>query len=799
MTTFFQWIRRNIHKPKLGQADIQQWRAEVLSAILFMGLVLGSVTAIPSMALAIKQGLWSVVSIDLIALTWLGCLWRLPQLPFKFRAWNLLILLYLLGVWFLIKVGPVSQIYLTAFPVMTALLIGFRPAIIALVVNAVTLLGLGYLANASIHIDHLSDQPLIQWIVITLNFTFISSIITVSCGVLLQRLEQSLIEQLAIATSLTEQQASLHTANEALRLNAVALARLNDMVLILEVVSDSSSQNQIVFANDAFERKTGYHLSEIMGKTTQMLHGVNTQFDELDRITAALDRGETVHTELINYTKSGGEFWVEIDIVPISDERKKITHWVAVERDITDRKNAEEHIYRLAYFDVLTGLPNRRLLVDRLDILLATARRTGLNSAVLFIDLDHFKNINDARGHAVGDSLLLHVTQRLKTLLREVDTVARIGGDEFVVLISNISNDINVGALSALAVAEKIRSAIALPFEIDGQTYNSGCSIGVTLLPKPDQDTNDLLREADTAMHRAKAGGRNQIAFFESAMQAEVEQRLILEHDLVLALSEGQLQMVMQAQVNHQGQPEGAELLMRWTHPQRGPISPAVFIPVAEECGMIVQLGDWALRQGCLALIRLEQAGWPLSLSINVSPKQFRQANFVEKVASVLMQTGAPASRLILEVTEGLLINNMQETIERMHALTKMGIRFSIDDFGTGYSSLAYLKKMPLYELKIDRSFVQDMPADPNDTAIVQSILSMANHLGLRVVAEGVETKEQADFLIASGCATLQGFLYSRPTAIETWLTQQEEKAQGELKSLNAPNLPNVPNVPNVH
>lgn len=207
LTTFFQWIRRNIHKPKLGQADIQQWRAEVLSAILFMGLVLGSVTAIPSMALAIKQGLWSVVSIDLIALTWLGCLWRLPQLPFKFRAWNLLILLYLLGVWFLIKVGPVSQIYLTAFPVMTALLIGFRPAIIALVVNAVTLLGLGYLANASIHIDHLSDQPLIQWIVITLNFTFISSIITVSCGVLLQRLEQSLIEQLAIATSLTEQQA----------------------------------------------------------------------------------------------------------------------------------------------------------------------------------------------------------------------------------------------------------------------------------------------------------------------------------------------------------------------------------------------------------------------------------------------------------------------------------------------------------------------------------------------------------------------------------------------------------------
>ncbi|MEB0030955.1 EAL domain-containing protein [Undibacterium sp. RTI2.1] len=778
MTTFFQWLRHIILMPKRGQADLQQWRTDVLSAIVFVGFGLGLITAIPSIALAIKQGLWSVVAIDVIALAWIACLWRLPQLSFKFRAWNLVVLLYFLGIWFLIKVGPVSQIYLMAFPVMTALLIGFRPAVVALIVNAVTLLGIGYLAQASIHVDHLSDQPLVQWMIITLNFTFISSILTVSCGVLLQRLEQSLAQQLAVATSLKDEQSNLRDANAALRLNTVALARLNDMVLILKADTDSSSENQIVFVNDAFERKTGYRLAEIVGKTRQSMHGAKTQLDEINRIAEALDRGEAVHTELINYTKSGEEFWVETDIVPMADESGKISHWVVVERDITDRKNADEHIHRLAYFDVLTGLPNRRLLIDRLDILLATARRTGLNSAVLFIDLDHFKNINDARGHAIGDSLLLHVTQRLKTLLREVDTVARIGGDEFVVLISNISNDINVGALSALAVAEKIRSAVALPFEIDGQAYNSSCSIGVTLLPKPDQDTNDLLREADTAMHRAKAAGRNQIAFFESTMQAEVEQRLILEHDLVLALNDGQFQMVMQAQVNHEGQPEGAELLMRWTHPQRGPISPAVFIPVAEECGMIVQLGDWALRQGCLALIRLEQAGWPLSLSVNVSPKQFRQANFVDKVAAVLMQTGAPASRLILEVTEGLLINNMQETIERMHALTKMGIRFSIDDFGTGYSSLAYLKKMPLYELKIDRSFVQDMPADPNDTAIVQAILSMANHLGLRVVAEGVETQEQVDFLISSGCSSLQGFFYCRPLPIETWLKQQDEKAQ---------------------
>ncbi|MCU6434761.1 EAL domain-containing protein [Undibacterium sp. Jales W-56] len=770
MTTLTQRFRRYVLTPGSGQADMQQWRAQVLSAILLTALVLGFLTAIPSITLAIRQGFWSVVAIDLVALIWVACLWCMPQWSFKFRAWNLLILLYILGIWFLIKVGPVSQIYLMAFPVMTALLIGFRPAIFGLLINAISMLGIGYLAQANLHIDHLSDQPLVQWVVITLNFTFISSVITISCGVLLQRLERSLDAQLAISDSLKAGQSNLRAANAALRLNAAALSRLNDIVIIMDVGSHQQGEHQIVFVNDAFERRTGYSLEEVSGKTVALLYGPNTQQQEVKRITIALQEGDTVHAELIKYSKSGEQFWVETDIIPLADEQGQASHWVAVERDITERKQAEQQLYQLEYFDVLTGLPNRRLMMDRLDILLATARRTGLISAVLCIDLDHFKYINDALGHAVGDSLLVHVTQRLKTLLREVDSVARIGGDEFVVIISNVASDIGAGALGALAVAEKIHAALAEPFEIDGQTYNSGCSIGVTLLPKAEQNIDDLLREADTAMNRAKAAGRNQIAFFEANMQAEVEQRLTLTRDLAKALNGDQLQMVMQAQVNHEGIPEGAELLMRWMHPERGAISPALFIPIAEESGMIVQLGDWALLQGCLALLRLERAGWPLTLSINVSPKQFRQTDFVDKVIAVLHETGAPASRLVLEVTEGLLINNLQETIERMHTLARLGVRFSIDDFGTGYSSLAYLKKLPIYELKIDKSFVDDTPADPNDTAIVQSILSMASHLGLRVVAEGVETQQQADFLIASGCACLQGYLYCRPTPIDVWL-----------------------------
>lgn len=768
MAILLQWIRNHFLIGQSGVTDMQQWRAQVLSAVLFVAFALGAVTAIPSILLALKQGMLSIVAIDLFALAWVGMLWLKPQLPFLFRAWNLLILLYLLGVWFLLTVGSVSQIYLMAFPVMAALLVGFRPAIIALFWNAMSMLCIGYFFNANLHIEKYDDQPFIQWIVITLNFTFISSVITISCGVLLQRLERSLKEQLAIATSLKVEQSNLRAANTALRLNAVALARLNDIVLIMDV--GSGAEHQIVFVNDAFERKTGYTLSDVLGQTTSILHGPNTQTAELSRIAEAFKSGASVHAELIKYTKFGEEFWVEMDVVPLEDDKGSASHWVAVERDITERKKAEQQLYQLAYFDVLTGLPNRRLLMDRLDILLATARRTGLVSAVLFIDLDHFKYINDARGHAVGDSLLVHVTQRLKSLLREVDTVARIGGDEFVVVISNIASDISAGALSALAVAEKIRAAIANPFDIDGQVYNSGCSIGVTLLPKAEQNTDDLLREADTAMNRSKAAGRNQIAFFEATMQSEVEQRLILTRDLAKALHEGQLHMVMQAQVNHEGKPEGAELLMRWVHPERGPVSPALFIPIAEESGMIVQLGDWALLQGCLALLHLEQAGWPLTLSINVSPKQFRQADFVDKVIAVLNETGAPATRLVLEVTEGLLIHNLQETVERMHALAALGVRFSIDDFGTGYSSLAYLKKLPIYELKIDKSFVDDTPGDPNDTAIVQSILSMASHLGLRVVAEGVETQQQADFLIESGCTSLQGYLYCRPISINGWL-----------------------------
>lgn len=480
---------------------------------------------------------------------------------------------------------------------------------------------------------------------------------------------------------------------------------------------------------------------------------------------------------------AGHQYWLELGQhthwFELSIARKENAlpgqgqRFIALSRDITERKQAEARTHQLAYFDALTGLPNRRMLLDRLEHALASAHKSGQVGALLFIDLDNFKQINDARGHSVGDALLVQVGQRLAQSLQPNDTLARLGGDEFVVLVNAIAADMESAGRSALLLGEELRTALETPFVIDTHLYDSTASIGITLFPKRGEGVEDLLREADTAMYRAKDLGRNRISFYESAMQADVQERLALEQDLKKAQAEGQLAVHVQPQVNGDGVVMGAELLMRWTHPVRGSVSPARFIPVAESSGLILRMGDWMIQQACEALARMQAAGCVVSLSVNVSQRQFRQENFVERIQELLAQTGAPAEHLILEVTESLLIENLDDTIARMTQLVHMGVRFSIDDFGTGYSSLGYLKKLPLYELKIDKSFVQDTPDDPNDTAIVESILSVARHLKLRVVAEGVETRAQADFLVASHCDCLQGYLFGRPEPLEPWVARR--------------------------
>ncbi len=439
-------------------------------------------------------------------------------------------------------------------------------------------------------------------------------------------------------------------------------------------------------------------------------------------------------------------------------------------RDVTERRAAEESIHRLAYYDPLTELPNRRQFLDHLSSVQAIARRDDYHGAVLLVDLDNFKRINDACGHDVGDRLLKEVATRLLNSLREEDTVARFGGDEFAIVLPSIADSAIVAARLAHKVAEKIRSTLAIPFSLQNREYLLGASIGVTLFPKGGETAIDLIKQADTALYRAKEAGRNTVSFFESAMQATVETRFMLEGELRRALEKHELRLYFQPQVNREGRIIGAEALLRWQHHDKGLVSPIAFIPLAEETGLIIPMGEWVLAETCHALTRLDAAGHSLRLAVNVSPRQFRQSDFVERVMMVIAATGANPDQLTLEVTEGLVIEDIQGTVAKMVELKTLGIHLSIDDFGTGYSSLAYLKRLPLDELKIDKSFVQDVLTDPNDAALIEVILAVAHHLNLAVVAEGVEQVGQAIFLKDRGCAFYQGYFYGRPEPAEAFL-----------------------------
>ncbi|OEZ95287.1 cyclic di-GMP phosphodiesterase Gmr [Janthinobacterium sp. HH107] len=744
-------------------SDLAHWRGLVFTRLLQVVLLLGIVTAIPSALLAASEAIWSIVVLDLLAIGWIGLIWHSRAMPYRWRVWQFLIVAYLVGVGLLLKIGPVSQIYMMLMPVLAALLLGMRPALSTLVLTTLTIFFLGLHPDVALRLPGTPDSPVLRALIVALNFLFIAAVLTLSCAFLLRHLEDS--------------SQALSQLNAELRLTATALARLNDMVMIAEVLdgppgpgAGTVSATRIIFVNDAFERSSGYARAEVLGRSLLFQQGPATDADELARIAAAMARAQPARAELLNYNKAGKAYWVEAELVPFTDAEGRQTHWVAVEREIDERKKSEADIHRLAFYDVLTGLPNRRLLMDRIGHLLAAAPRNQTISALMFIDLDHFKHINDARGHATGDALLRLAGERLAQLMRKADTVARIGGDEFVVLLAHLADDLDSAARAAAQVAEKIRAAIARDFEIGAQSYHCSASIGVTLLPKAGQQAHDLLREADIAMYRAKAEGRNGIAFFEAAMQAGVERRLTLERALARALDLGQLCMHVQPQVDRHSRVTGAELLMRWPQADGSHIAPDIFIPIAEESGLIVKLGHWALREACRAARVLAQAGRPVPLSVNVSPAQFRQPDFASRVQAALAEHGTPAGALILELTEGLLIDQRDASLARMRELADLGIRFSIDDFGTGYSSLAYLTSMPLYELKIDKRFIDDTPRDARDTAIVQAILAMARHLGLRVVAEGVETREQADFLVAHDCDGLQGFLYARPMPLDDFL-----------------------------
>ena len=438
---------------------------------------------------------------------------------------------------------------------------------------------------------------------------------------------------------------------------------------------------------------------------------------------------------------------------------------IGIVQDITERKAAEEQIQSLAFYDPLTQLPNRRLLMDRLKHAIAARARHQRNGALLFVDLDNFKVLNDTHGHFMGDLLLQQVGQRLTDCMREGDSVARLGGDEFVVMLENLSENRAEALAQADVVSKKILAILDEPYQLGTHAHRSTASIGVTLFGDQAESIDEPLKRADMAMYQSKTAGRNRVQFFDPRMYAELTERAALEVGMREALAQDQFVLHYQVQVTSSGQRIGAEALLRWQHPQRGFISPADFIPVAEETGLILPLGYWVLESACkqLAVWAANSAMADLTVAVNVSARQFHQSDFVDQVLMALSRTGASAHRLKLELTEGLLVSNIEDVISKMTSLKGAGVGFSLDDFGTGYSSLSYLKRLPLEQLKIDQSFVRDILIDPNDAAISKMVIVLADSLGLAVIAEGVETEAQRDFLARQGCKTYQGYLFSRP------------------------------------
>ncbi|MGB3275537.1 MAG: EAL domain-containing protein [Castellaniella sp.] len=526
------------------------------------------------------------------------------------------------------------------------------------------------------------------------------------------------------------------------------------------------------FANDKHEAFLGLNEGQLIGLRDE---DVLDDAESLSRIRssdqAVIDSHERSVSQMTLQPRQGEPRTFLTIKAPMRDPDGTLEAICTVATDITERLRAEETAHHLAVYDALTGLPNRRTALSHLTQMLESARPGRPIGALLLIDLDGFKRINDMHGHDTGDQVLCGIADRLRTSVRDQDMVSRVSADEFIVLLDDLSSKVNDAARNAMHVAEKLRIAVCnSAFSVQGKPIYVTGSIGLTLIQADSQTIDSVMREADMATHRAKQHGGNQVTFYEQSLQSEVEQRLWLEHDLLQTIGTPHLTLYIQPQFGHDGRVTGGELLARWTHPTRGPVSPALFIPIAEETGLISLLGSWSLQFACDALVTLQEEGETYPLSLNVSPRQLMEPQFVETVRDTLANKNIPGNRLIFEITEGVLIQDIQAVTRRMQALALLGIRFSIDDFGTGYSNLAYLKRLPLYELKIDKSLVQDIPGDSDSLAIVQLILAMADKLDLRVVAEGVETEAQSRFLFEHDCHAQQGYLLARPMPLAAWV-----------------------------
>ncbi|WP_439862046.1 EAL domain-containing protein [Pseudomonas sp. MBLB4136] len=548
------------------------------------------------------------------------------------------------------------------------------------------------------------------------------------------------------------------------------------------VITDNQREDQpIVYVNPAFERLTGYSSEEVLGRNCRFLQGTDREQPELEMIRRALGAQEEGWAVLRNYRKDGSVFWNKFSLAPVVNDRGKVSHFVGYLNDITEAKRYQEELEHQANHDGLTGLPNRNLLNDRIRQAIAFAGRKQGRFTLAFIDLDHFKVVNDSLGHNAGDQLLVQMAARLQACVRETDTVARLGGDEFVILLAD-GGQIN----QSIDSLERLKQSLAEPLMLDGQEVVVGCSIGFCCFPEDGEDLDTLLRHADTAMYQAKHQGRNRICAFTPRMNEQMQRRLLLEREIRQALQYNEFQVVYQPQLDlHNGRLCGFEALVRWSHDGKT-VMPGEFIPLAEETGLIVDIDFQVFDVVCRQLQQWKYLLLNGSIAVNFSAISFMAPDFVERIQAILRQHEVAPSLVKLEVTESMLMANADEVLARMRTLIGLGIRFAIDDFGTGYSSLGYLKRFPFSELKIDRSFVTDVHLDPDSASLARSMISIGHNLGIKVIAEGVENAEQLGFLRAAGCDELQGYYYSPPLPPETCLQFLGESSELELPSILA-------------
>lgn len=545
-----------------------------------------------------------------------------------------------------------------------------------------------------------------------------------------------------------------------LAIAAIAFESQNGIVI-------TNAKGTILRVNQAFTRITGYAAKEAIGQYISILKSGRQGEQFYARLWSTLSTQGRWQGEIWNRRKNGEVYAELLTITEVNKDGLGVTHYVGNFSDITEDKEAEAAIHRLAYHDSLTGLPNRRLLQDRITQSIYTSVRSLSYGAILFIDVDYFKTLNDTRGHNIGDLLLVDLAQRLRANVRQSDTVGRQGGDEFVILLDELSHEMSEAATMAQQLGEKLHEVMKKPFDLNGFEYHCKISIGISLVTK-DATVEDLLKHADIALYKAKDEGRNRLRFFDPTMQEALEYRNTLESELNYALSQKQFYLYYQPQVDAQGQVQGAEALIRWHHPIRGVIPPHHFISLAEDTELILFIGSWVMESACSQLKKWEESPLTktLQIAVNVSAREFRQINYVSQVKRIIQTSGINPSRLKLELTESIVLDNISDTIEKMNMLKQLGVTFSIDDFGTGFSSLSYLAKLPLDQLKIDKSFVDNIPGAKNDELIIKIIINMANGLEMDVIAEGVETQAQRDFLEANGCITYQGYLFSKPLPI---------------------------------